>query len=147
MMEQISVSKIRWSGSFTFLATTLALAISCPPLKAQAKSASKWEAMSQTAISITGDAYLEDKSLWFQHHRLPLIFDEELSGKQLRAAAELLQATMNANTKAIIYKTHLPARVRLEGTNTLCGRRDTDWILIVNTIDREGRSNLNLAAF
>jgi hypothetical protein len=123
------------------------LLLACLTLNAQAKPAAKWIAMSETAMSITGDAYLADNTLSFEHHKLPLTLDKKLDSDELKAAAELLQATMNADTKGELYKTHLPATVHLQNSNTLCGKSDTTWILMVRTVDRNGRSNLDLATF
>lgn len=120
--------------------------IACLTLNAQELPA-KWVAISQTAMSITGDAYVTESSLWFHHHELPLTLNKKLSDEELKAAANLLQATMNADTRGELYKTHLSRTVHLLGSNTLCGGKDTTWILMVHTLDHHGRLNLELAVF
>ncbi len=117
------------------------------PLRARSKPPTKWLAISQTAMSITGDAYLSDDGLVFQNHRLPLTLEKKLGGEELKAAANLLNATLNSTTRGELYKTNLSGTVHLRGSNTLCGKRDTTWILIMSTIDGTGGINLNLATF
>ncbi len=134
-------------GTGVFISGTCAVFSVSHPVRAQSKPATKWPAISQTAMSITGDAYLSDNSLVFQNHRLLLTLDKKLGGEELKVAANLLGATFNSATRGELYRTNLAATVHLRGSNTLCGKRDTTWILMVRTIDGGGGVNLNLATF
>jgi hypothetical protein len=103
--------------------------------------------MSTTAMGITGDIETTQNELIIQSHRLKLKLVRNFEGEGLANASHLLDATLNSNTKGQLYRTYLPARTRLQSTNKLCGQKPTTWVVILHTIDRENRVNLELAFF
>jgi hypothetical protein len=135
-------------SSTTRLFSYFGVALSaCLPLTAQPEVPVKWTAMSTTAMGITGDIETTKNELIIQNHRLRLSVAKKLQGEELEDTSDLLNATRNSSTRGELYRTYFPGRTRLQGTNTLCGNAPTQWVVIVHTIDRDNRTNLDLAFF
>jgi len=103
--------------------------------------------MSTTSMGITGDILETTDELVIQNQHLKLTPVRKLENQELTDAAGLLNATINSETRAQLYKTHLPANTRLHSSNTLCGRSATSWVVMLHTVDKEGGINLDLAFF
>jgi hypothetical protein len=138
-LRQLSVMVSLSCCGVALLASHPTIAQSDPPIK--------WTAMSTTAMGITGDIIETKDQLVIQHQHLKLTPVRKLEGRDLGYSAKLLYATLNNETRGELYKTYLPANAHLQGTNTLCGRNATSWIVVLHTVDRNGGINLDLAFF
>jgi hypothetical protein len=114
---------------------------------AQTEQPIRWTAMSATAMGITGNIAETRDQFIIENQHLTLTPVRRLEGRDLGYAAKLLQATLSDQTRGEVYKTYLSANVHLQGTNTLCGRNATSWVVVLRTVDRNGGSNLDLAFF
>jgi hypothetical protein len=117
------------------------------PLNAQLEKPLKWTAMSTTAMGVTGDIIETAHEFVIGNQHLKLTPVRRLENEELADAAELLNATLNPDTRGALYKTFLAPNTRLQGGNSICGRNATSWIVALRTTDNRGGINLDLAFF
>lgn len=86
--------------------------------------AGDWNALSTTAIGITGDVTLDEHRIAFDGERSYRITKIRLlSASELDAMRDLTGS--RTATEATLYKINIPARIELRNGNTLCGRAAT----------------------
>jgi hypothetical protein len=91
--------------------------------------AQNWTAMSNTAMSITGDIELSPSALTLAGESYPLVLVQNIAAPQLAAAGEIV--AMGQPTAASLYKLTIPATTKLVNGNTICGPNAANWLLTV----------------
>jgi hypothetical protein len=91
--------------------------------------AQKWTAMSNTAMSITGDIELSSNELTLAGKSYALVLVSNIAAPQLAAAGEIV--AMAQPTTASLYKLSIPAGTKLVNGNTICGPNAANWLLTV----------------
>lgn len=109
----------------------------------------KWIALSTTAMGITGDIRSDSSGLTIAGHHLQLRSKQELSSDEIKDAANLFSRKATDNLSGAIYRTYLRANTHLAGGNTLCGKKDTTWVLVMvsGPEGTDHRQSLYLATF
>jgi len=110
---------------------------------------SKWIALSTTAMGITGDIRSDPTGLTIAGHHLQLRSKQELSADEIGDAARLFSRKVTDDLSGAIYRTYLGANTRLFGSNTLCGKKDTTWVVVMlsGPEGADHRRSLYLATF
>jgi hypothetical protein len=128
MSDHNSKSSARKWAQFLAIA---ALVTTTPFCRPQLEGSSKWTAMSNTAYAITGDIKSTPTSLMIAGHRLDLRLVRQFDHDDLVNASEIFTTKFTPNLTGGLYQTHLSASTTLLGRNTLCGKKDTTWIVIL----------------
>jgi hypothetical protein len=139
-MKRAFVQALMILGGFT--------ATSVSPAQIEGHPA-RWIALSTTAMGITGDIRSDPTGLTIAGHHLQLRSKQELSAEEIRDAASLFSRKGTDNLSGAIYRTYLGANTRLFGSNTLCGKKDTRWVVVMlsGPEGADHRRSLYLATF
>lgn len=89
----------------------------------------KWVALSTTAMAITGDIKLSSGKLTMVGRDYPLTSVKDIDAEHLRDAGKIADETKPI--AAHLYRTTIPSGAKLVGTNTICGPKDANWLLVV----------------
>jgi len=95
-------------------------------------------------MSITGDIKSTPTTLTIAGHKLELRLVRQLNHDDTANAAALLDTKITPNLIGVLYQTHLSAGTKLQGNNTLCGKNDTTWIVILLSQSNAPRSTADL---
>jgi hypothetical protein len=115
-----------------------------PVTQAQAAQPVKWTAISTTAMAITGDIKSTDTSLTIADHRLELHLVRNLDEEDLKNALILLNKRFIPSIHGALYQISLAANLKLRGSNTLCGKSRTSWVVQIHSPARKTTEHENL---
>jgi len=125
-------------------AMALAISFACIPestAQTSGPTQRKWIAGSTTAMSITGDIKISSGKLTMVGRDYPLTLVKDIGAGQLGDAGKIVDETKPSG--ASLYRTKVPARVKLVKGNTICGPKDANWLLVVT----QDAHSLSLAFF
>jgi len=80
-------------------------------------------------MSITGDVKLSSGKLTMVGHNYRLMSVKDIDAEHLSAVGKIVDETKP--TSARLYRTKIPAGVKLVNGNTICGPKDANWLLVV----------------
>jgi hypothetical protein len=106
----------------TIAILALAGAIHCP---AQQHDKGYWRAASNSAVKITGDIAISDSKLTLNLHSYPLASIRNLLPVEVSA---VFDADVNTAGQGTLYRLKIPAELKLQHHNTLCGSDETQWM-------------------
>jgi hypothetical protein len=107
-------------------AAAVILALSCAlHCAAQQPEKGDWHAASNTAASITGDISIFGTKLMIDFKTFPLAPIRSLKPAEVAA---VFDADVNTAGQGTLYRLKVPAEVRFQHHNTLCGTDDTQWM-------------------
>jgi hypothetical protein len=102
-----------------------------------------WTAMSHTAQAITGDVETSRNNILLLNKPYPLTLVRDLRGNELQESAKLLsiEAVASPSLEGRLFRTSIPATAPLINGNTICGRENAEWVLVLTTHAEASGSN------
>lgn len=93
-------------------------------------AATKWGAISTTAMSITGDVAMSPTGLTMAGTEYPLTHVATVPAQQRAGIGQFIAVT--EPTGADLYRIKIPGTRKLHNGNTMCGGKDVTWLLAVS---------------
>ncbi len=121
-MQRLSIAAAAILTAIVLTIVLLTSAIRCP---AQAYDKGYWRAASNTAASITGDITISDAKLTISFKTFPLASIRSLKPAEVAAVFDV---DVNTAGMGSLYRLSVPASIRFQHRNTLCGTDDTQWM-------------------
>lgn len=90
-----------------------------------------WNAMSNTAMSITGDVSISPTDLTLAGADYALTHVASVPVSQRAAIGEVV--AVSQPSAADLYRIKIPGARKLHNGNTLCGGKDAIWLLVVSS--------------